>query len=298
MMAELYHYIGENLDVPAGDIGVGSREIGALYGYYKKLTGRHDAAFTGRGVAYGGSHVRKEATGYGLVYITEEMLKTKGEDFKDKKVVISGSGNVSIYAAEKAIQRGAKVVAMSDSNGYIFDENGVDLEVVKRIKEVERGRIGEYINSYPKAKYVSDWSKIWEINCDIALPCATQNELGLDAAKALKHNKVKAVAEGANMPATLEAAAFFVDNNIPYLPAKAANAGGVATSLLEMAQSASHIYQPFAKVDERLKLIMTNIFNEIRLAADSYGLSNNYVAGANIAGFKRVADAMMLLGVV
>lgn len=297
-MAELIKHIGYNTDVPAGDIGVGAREIGYMFGYFKKLQNEHTTVLTGRGLSYGGSLARKEATGYGLVYLTEEMLKASGSSFKGKTVVISGSGNVAIYAHEKATELGAKVVAMSDSKGYVYDANGIDLDCIKEIKEVKRGRIVEYLDKYPNAKFVDDCKKIWEVKCDVALPCATQNEIDINGAKALVKNGVIAVGEGANMPSTLDAVKCFQDNGVLFAPAKAANAGGVATSGLEMAQGGGRLYWSFEEVDSKLHTIMVNIFNNISSAAERYGQPKNYVLGANIAGFEKVADAMMAQGIV
>lgn len=297
-MAELIKHIGYNTDVPAGDIGVGAREIGYMFGYFKKLANEHTTVLTGRGLSYGGSLARKEATGFGLVYLTEEMLKVAGESFKGKKVVISGSGNVAIYAHQKARELGATCVAMSDSSGYIYDANGIDLDYVKELKEVKRARISEYVSKYPNAKFVADCKKIWEVKCDIALPCATQNELELDGAKALVTNGCIAVGEGANMPSSLEAIKYFRSKGVMFAPAKAANAGGVATSGLEMAQGGGRLYWSFEEVDAKLHSIMVNIFNNIKAAADRYNDPGNYVLGANIAGFEKVADAMMAQGIV
>lgn len=297
-MAELIKHIGYNTDVPAGDIGVGAREIGYMFGYFKKLANEHTTVLTGRGLSYGGSLARKEATGFGLVYLTEEMLKVDGESFKGKKVVISGSGNVAIYAHQKARELGATCVAMSDSSGYIYDANGIDLEYVKELKEVKRARISEYVSKYPNAKFVSDCKKIWEVKCDIALPCATQNELEIEGAKALVANGCIAVGEGANMPSSLEAIKYFRSKGVMFAPAKAANAGGVATSGLEMAQGGGRLYWSFEEVDAKLHSIMVNIFNNIKAAAERYNDPGNYVLGANIAGFEKVADAMMAQGIV
>lgn len=297
-MAELIKHIGYNTDVPAGDIGVGAREVGYMFGYFKKLQNEHTTVLTGRGLSYGGSLARKEATGFGLVYLTEEMLKASGTSFKGKTVVISGSGNVAIYANQKATELGAKVVAMSDSKGYIYDANGIDLDYIKEIKEVKRGRIVEYLDKYPNAKFVDDCKKIWEVKCDVALPCATQNEIDINGAKALVKNGVIAVGEGANMPSTLDAVKCFQENGVLFAPAKAANAGGVATSGLEMAQGGGRLYWSFDEVDGKLHSIMVNIFNNIASAAERYGQPKNYVLGANIAGFEKVADAMMAQGIV
>ncbi len=296
-MSELYRHIGADTDVPAGDIGVGGREIGYMFGYYKKLVNEHTGVLTGRGLTYGGSLVRTQATGYGLIYLMEEMLKERNLNFMGKKCIISGSGNVAIYAHEKANQLGAKVVAMSDSNGYIYDENGIDLATVKLIKEVKRERISTYVEYHPTAKYVADCSKIWEEKCDYALPCATQNEINLDSAKALVANGVIAVGEGANMPCSIDAINYFQQSGLLFAPAKAANAGGVACSALEMAQSSMRTYWSFEEVDSRLKHIMVNIFHNIKDAAARYGLDGNYVVGANIAGFEKVAASMITQGV-
>lgn len=297
-MTELYRHIGADTDVPAGDIGVGGREIGFLFGQYKRIRDEHVGVLTGRGLSYGGSLVRTEATGYGLVYITEEALKVRGDSFKGKTVVISGSGNVAIYACQKAQSLGAKVVAMYDSNGYVYDANGINLDVVKDIKEVKRGRIKEYAERVKGAKYVEGCKGIWTIPCDIALPCATQNEIDKASAEALVKNGVKYVAEGANMPSTLEAIDVFQKNGVVFLPAKAANAGGVATSALEMAQSSGRMFWTFEEVDAKLKNIMVNIYHNIDNASKKYGFEGNYVMGANIAGFVKVADAMMAHGIV
>lgn len=295
-MTELYKYIGPNTDVPAGDIGVGAREIGYLFGQYKRLVDEHTAVLTGRGLSYGGSLIRKEATGYGLIYIVEEAMKERNDSFKDKEVIISGSGNVALYALEKATLLGAKVIAMYDSDGYIYDPNGINVEIMKKLKEVERKRIKEYINLVPSATYKEGCKDIWKIKCDVALPCATQNEIDEESAKALVANGVKYVGEGANMPSTLEAIKIFLDNKIVFLPAKAANAGGVATSALEMAQSASRLYWSKEEVDKRLKDIMINIYHNIDNASKKYGYEGNYVMGANIAGFEKVAEAMIAQG--
>jgi len=297
-MAELYRHIGPDTDVPAGDIGVGAREIGYLYGQYKRLTNEFTGVLTGKGLTYGGSLVRKEATGYGLCYFTQEMLKVmKNESFEGKTVVISGSGNVAIYACEKAQQLGAKVVALSDSTGYVYDKDGIKLDVVKQIKEVERGRISEYAKRVPGAEYHDGCRGIWSIKCDIALPCATQNELNGEEAQMLVNNGVIAVAEGANMPSTPEAIEVFLKNNVLFGPAKAANAGGVATSGLEMCQNSMRYPWTFEEVDEKLKRIMKDIFHNSYNAAKEYGYEGNLVVGANIAGFLKVADAMMWQGV-
>ena len=296
-MTELCKYIGANQDVPAGDIGVGEREIGYLYGQYKRITGQYEGVLTGKGLTYGGSLARTEATGYGLVYILDEMLKHNGQQMEGKTVVISGSGNVAIYATEKAQQLGAKVVALSDSNGYIYDKDGIQLDVVKEIKEVRRGRIKEYVEKVPTAVY-TEGKGIWTIPCDIALPCATQNELDLEDAKALKANGCFVVAEGANMPSTREATDFFLENGMMFMPGKAANAGGVATSALEQSQNSQRLSWTFEEVDSKLKKIMADIFAKVDDAANRYGVPGNYVAGANIAGFEKVVDAMMAQGIV
>lgn len=298
-MSELYRHIGPDIDVPAGDIGVGAREIGFLYGQYKKLRGAYEAGvLTGKGLTYGGSLARKEATGYGLVYFVEEMLNAKGLSFKDKTVVISGSGNVAIYACEKAQSLGAKVVAMSDSNGYIYDKDGIKLDTIKKIKEVERKRISEYINYHSTAEYHEGHKNIWNVKCDIALPCATQNEIDLSSAKTLVNNGVIAIGEGANMPSTLEATDYFIENKILFAPAKAANAGGVATSALEMSQNSMRLSWTFEEVDSKLKNIMVNIYKNASEKASEYGYADNLVVGANIAGFVKVAEAMMSQGIV
>ncbi len=297
-MTELYRHIGPDTDVPAGDIGVGAREIGYLFGQYKKICNEHVGVLTGRGLTYGGSLVRTEATGYGLVYITEEALRVRGDSFKGKTVVISGSGNVAIYACQKAQELGAKVVAMYDSNGYIHDPDGIKLDIIKDIKEVKRGRIKEYAERVKGAVYRDGCKGIWTIPCDIALPSATQNEIDKDAAQILVRNGVEYVAEGANMPSTLEAIEVFQKAGVVFLPAKAANAGGVATSALEMAQSSGRMFWSFEEVDAKLKNIMVNIYHNIDDAAKKYGYEGNYVMGANIAGFVKVADAMMAQGIV
>ena len=297
-MTELYRHIGPDTDVPAGDIGVGGREIGYLFGQYKRIRGEHVGVLTGRGLSYGGSLVRTEATGYGLVYITEEALKVRGDSFKGKTVVISGSGNVAIYACQKAQSLGAKVVALYDSNGYVYDADGIKLDVVKDIKEVKRGSIKEYAERVKGAEYHEGCKGIWTIPCDIALPCATQNEIDKQSAEILVRNGVKYVAEGANMPSTLEAIDVFQKAGVVFLPAKAANAGGVATSALEMAQSSGRMFWSFEEVDAKLKNIMVNIYHNIDKAAKDYGYEGNYVMGANIAGFIKVADAMMAHGIV
>ncbi|KIL08986.1 NADP-specific glutamate dehydrogenase [Clostridium botulinum] len=298
-MAELYKHIGPNIDVPAGDIGVGGREIGYLYGYYKKLRNASEqGVLTGKGLTFGGSLARTEATGYGLVYFTDEMLKDNNMTFKGKKVVISGSGNVAIYATKKAQELGGTVIALSDSNGYIYDENGINLEVIKEIKEVKRGRIKDYLNYVSTAKYEEGCNNIWKIKCDIALPCATQGEINLESAKILVANGVKAVSEGANMPSTLDAIDLFQENKILFGPAKAANAGGVACSALEMSQNSLRLSWTFEEVDEKLKDIMKNIYNNSKKSAEEYGHPGNIVVGANIAGFLKVADAMISQGII
>ena len=297
-MTELYRHIGADTDVPAGDIGVGAREIGFLFGQYKRIRDEHVGVLTGRGLSYGGSLARKEATGYGLVYITEEALKSRGDSLKGKTCVISGSGNVAIYACEKAVELGAKVVAMCDSNGYIYDKNGIRLDVVKQIKEVERGRIKEYADRVKGSEYHEGCKGIWTIPCNVALPCATQNELDEESAKILVKNGVTLVGEGANMPTTLQATHILQESGVVFLPGKAANAGGVATSALEMAQSSGRLFWSFEEVDAKLRTIMVNIFKNIDAAAKKYGFEGNYVVGANIAGFEKVAEAMMAHGVV
>ena len=297
-MTELSKHIGADTDVPAGDIGVGAREIGFMYGQYKRLRNEFTGVLTGKGLTYGGSLARTEATGFGLCYFTEAMLKANGKSFDGKTVVISGSGNVAIYATKKATELGGKVVALSDSNGYIYDKNGIDLDCVKQIKEVERKRIKEYVNTHPEAEYHEGCKGIWTVPCDIALPCATQNELDEESAKALVANNCFAVAEGANMPSTPEAIAVFQSNGILFGPAKAANAGGVATSALEMSQNSMRNSWTFDEVDAKLKGIMEGIFEKCDSASKEYGKEGNYVMGANIAGFQKVAEAMMAHGIV
>ena len=298
-MTELFRHIGADTDVPAGDIGVGAREVGYLFGQYKRLRDEHVGVLTGRGLSYGGSLMRKEATGYGLVYITAEAMKARGDSFDGKTTIVSGSGNVAIYACEKAQELGAKVVAMYDSNGYIYDPNGIQIDVIKQIKEVERARIKEYANRVPGSTYTEGCKGIWAIPCDVALPCATQNEIDGESAALLVKNGVKYVAEGANMPSTLQAIETFQNaENVVFLPAKAANAGGVATSALEMAQSSGRLYWSSEEVDAKLKTIMINIYRNIEAAAKKYGFDGNYVMGANIAGFEKVAEAMMAHGIV
>lgn len=297
-MTELYRHIGEDTDIPAGDIGVGAREIGYLFGQYKRIQNKTVGVLTGKGIPFGGSLVRTEATGYGLCYFTEEALKImKNESFQNKTVIISGSGNVAIYACQKAKELGAKVIAMSDSNGYVYDSNGIQLEVVKSIKEEKRERIKEYLSYVPTAVYQEGASGIWQLPCDIALPCATQNELDLEAAKALVKNGVIAVSEGANMPSTLEAAKYFIEKKIIYGPAKAANAGGVATSGLEMSQNSLRYSWSFEEVDQKLKDIMVQIFHNIYKVALELGNPYDTLSGANIAGFEKVAKAMLSLGI-
>jgi glutamate dehydrogenase (NADP+) len=294
-MTELVKYIGADQDVPAGDIGVGGREIGYLYGQYKRISGLYEGVLTGKGLTWGGSLVRTQATGYGLVYILNAMLKDHQIEIAGKTVVVSGSGNVATYAAEKAQQLGAKVVAMSDSNGYIYDPEGIKLDIVKDIKEVRRGRIKEYADAVPGSVYTAG-KGIWNIKCDIALPCATQNELTLDDAKALKANGCKIVAEGANMPSTREATDFFLEEGFLFLPGKASNAGGVGTSALEMCQNSMRLSWTAEEVDEKLQQMMNDIYAKISDAAKRYGVEGNYVTGANIAGFEKVADAMLAQG--
>ena len=297
LMTELYRHIGADTDVPAGDIGVGAREVGFMFGQYKRIANEFTGVLTGKGLSYGGSLARTQATGYGLCYFTDEVLKGAGLSFEGKRVVISGSGNVAIYANEKATQLGAKVVAMSDSSGYVVDENGIDLKVMKQIKEVERARISEYAKRVPGAVFTPGCKGIWTVPCDIALPCATQNELDGESAKALIANGVKCVCEGANMPSTPEAIEAFQAAGVLFGPAKAANAGGVATSGLEMTQNSIRMSWTFEEVDEKLKGIMKSIYQNASKAAKDYGCEGNLVAGANIAGFLKVADAMLWQGV-
>nr|WP_263327277.1 NADP-specific glutamate dehydrogenase [Neobacillus sp. Marseille-Q6967] len=298
-MTELSRHIGPDTDVPAGDIGVGAREIGYMFGQYKKLKGAYEAGvLTGKGIGYGGSLGRKEATGYGTVYFVEEMLKDQGLSFNGSTVVVSGSGNVSIYAIEKAMQFGAKVIACSDSNGYVYDPNGINLDTVKRLKEVENKRIVEYVKEHPEATYQEGCSGIWSIPCDIALPCATQNEINKEAAELLVSNGVKAVGEGANMPSTLEAIDTFLTQNVLFAPAKAANAGGVAVSALEMAQNSARLAWTFEEVDLKLQVIMKDIYTKSMQASVEYDAPGNLVVGANIAGFVKVADAMIAQGII
>ncbi len=295
-ITELYCHIGADLDVPAGDIGTGAREVGFMFGQYKRIKNEWVGVFTGKGLNYGGSLARKEATGFGLCYFTKEMLNANGMSFEGKTVLVSGSGNVAIYACQKATEFGAKVVAMSDSNGYIYDKNGIDLDAVKKIKEVERKRIKEYLNYHPEAEYHEGCKGIWTIPCDIALPCATQNEIDGESAKILAKNGCKVVSEGANMPSTPDAIEEYFANGIIYGPAKAANAGGVATSGLEMSQNSIRLSWTFEEVDEKLKGIMKSIFAACDKASKEYGMPGNYMAGANIAGFIKVAEAMKAQG--
>ena len=297
-MNELYRHIGADTDVPAGDIGVGAREVGYLFGQYKKIANQFTGVLTGKGLTWGGSLTRTEATGYGLCYFTEAMLKDHGNSFEGKTVVISGSGNVAIYAAEKAMQLGAKVVALSDSSGYIYDAQGIDLDLVKEIKEVKRGRIKEYCDTRTNAEYHEGSSGIWTIPCDIALPCATQNELDENSAKTLVANGCIAVAEGANMPTTPEAIHVLQQNHVLYAPGKASNAGGVACSGLEMSQNSQRLSWSFEEVDSKLKGIMENIYATVSKTAKEYGVEDNFVVGANIAGFEKVAKAMQAQGIV
>lgn len=301
-MTELYRHIGQDVDVPAGDIGVGAREIGYLFGQYRRIRNAYEGGvLTGKSICYGGSLARKEATGYGLVFYVREMLKAHKNSFEGKTVTISGSGNVAIYAAEKAMANGAKVVAMSDSNGCIYDSKGIDLDLVKQIKEVERGRISEYLREHSDAVYIEktgEDSPIWEIKTDIALPCATQNELTLNSAKKLVDNGVLAVGEGANMPCTQEATDYLLEKGVLVAPAKAANAGGVATSAIEMSQNSMRFYYTFEEVEAKLERIMINIFNSCKDNAEKYGCAGNYVAGANLAAFSKLAEAMVAQGIV
>jgi len=299
-MTELQRHIGADTDVPAGDIGVGAREIGYMYGQYKRIANNFESILTGKGLTYGGSLARKEATGYGLVYLTDEMLRQHGKSFKGASVVVSGSGNVAIYATQKVQSLGGKVVALSDSGGFVYDSEGIDLAAVREIKEVKRGRISEYVNYRPNAVYTESGSgkTIWSVKCDVALPCATQNELHEADAKLLVQNGCIAVGEGANMPTTLEATEIFLKGGVLFAPGKAANAGGVATSALEMTQNSMRLSWSFEEVDEKLKGIMVSIYNNIASAAKEAGHEDNFVMGANIAGFKKVAETMMALGVV
>ncbi|MCF0227009.1 MAG: NADP-specific glutamate dehydrogenase [Methanobrevibacter sp.] len=296
-MTELCKYIGADTDVPAGDIGVGGREIGFLYGQYKRIRGLSEGVLTGKALSFGGSLARTEATGYGLLYFVDEMLRSNGEDIKGKTVVVSGAGNVAIYAIEKAQQLGGKPVTCSDSSGWIYDPEGIDVNLLKEIKEVRRERLTAYAKERDSAEY-HEGRGVWSIKCDIALPCATQNELGIEDAKTLVENGVIAVSEGANMPTTLEATEYLLENGILFGPGKASNAGGVATSALEMAQNSQRLQWTFEEVDEKLKTIMQNIFHNIDDAARNYGFENNFVVGANIAGFEKVVDAMNAQGIV
>lgn len=296
-MTELFKYIGADQDVPAGDIGVGAREVGYLYGQYKRLTGLYEGVLTGKGLTYGGSLVRKEATGYGVVYMLDEMTKAHNDSIEGKTVIVTGSGNVAIYAAEKVTQLGGKVVAMCDSNGYIHDPEGIKLDIVKDIKEVKRGRIKEYADRVEGATY-TEGKGIWNIKCDVYLPCATQNELDLDGAKALVANGCKYIAEGANMPTSLEATNYVQENGVLFMPGKAANAGGVATSALEMTQNSMRLSWSAEEVDEKLHTIMRDIFKKVDDASKRYDMEDNYVVGANIAGFEKVVEAMKAQGIV
>ena len=296
-MTELSKYIGADTDVPAGDIGVGGREIGYLFGQYKRIRGLYEGVLTGKGLTYGGSLIRTQATGYGVVYMLDEIAKAHNDSISGKTVVVTGSGNVAIYAVEKVQQLGAKVVAMNDSNGFIYDPNGIQLDVVKDIKEVKRGRIKEYAERVEGSTY-TEGKGIWNIKCDVYLPCATQNELDLDGAKALVANGCKYVVEGANMPTTLEATNYVMENGVYFMPGKAANAGGVATSALEMSQNSMRLSWTEEEVDEKLHNIMVDIFKKVDAAAKKYNLTDNYVVGANIAGFEKVVDAMKAQGIV
>ena len=296
-MTELCKYIGADTDVPAGDIGTGAREIGYMFGQYKRIRGVYEGVLTGKGLSYGGSLARKEATGYGLLYITQEMLKSKGDSLQGKTVIVSGAGNVATYAIEKAYQLGGKPVTCSDSTGWVYDAEGIDLDALKEIKEVKRARLSEYKNYRPNAEY-HEGRGVWSVKADIALPCETQNELNLDDAKTLVANGVKVVAEGANMPTTQEATDYLQANGVVFLPGKAANAGGVATSALEMSQNSERLSWSFEEVDQKLQGIMANIFHNIDNAAKKYGFEGNYVVGANIAGFEKVVDAMNAQGIV
>ena len=295
-ITELYKYIGADVDVPAGDIGTGAREIGYMYGQYKRIKGLYEGVFTGKGLTYGGSLARKEATGYGLLYITQELMKNHGESMEGKVVAVSGAGNVATYAIQKAQQMGAKVVTCSDSTGWIYDPEGIDVALLQEVKEVKRARLTEYAAARPSAEY-HEGKGVWTVKCDIALPCATQNELLIDDAKALVANGVKAVCEGANMPTTIDATKYLQENGVWFIGGKAANAGGVATSALEMTQNSERLSWTFEEVDAKLQQIMVNIFHNIDDAAKRYGMEGNYVAGANIAGFEKVANAMLAQGV-
>ena len=296
-MTELCKYIGADTDVPAGDIGTGAREIGYMFGQYKRIRGLYEGVLTGKGLSYGGSLARTEATGYGLLYFTDEMLKCNGKSIKGATIAVSGAGNVAIYAIEKAQQLGAKVVTASDSTGWIYDKDGIDVELLKEVKEVKRARLTEYAAARPSAEY-HEGRGVWSIPVDIALPCATQNELHLEDAKQLVANGCYAVAEGANMPTTLEATEYLQKNGILFAPGKASNAGGVATSALEMSQNSERLSWTFEEVDGKLQNIMVNIFHNLDDAAKRYGMEGNYVAGANIAGFEKVVDAMTAQGIV
>ena len=300
-MTELFRHIGADTDVPAGDIGTGGREIGYMFGQYKRLKNCFEGVLTGKGLTFGGSLARTEATGYGLLYLTREMLKANNIDIAGKTICVSGAGNVAIYAIQKAQQLGAKVVTCSDSTGWVYDPEGIDVAVLKDVKEVKRSRLDAYAAARPSAEYhdkKAEGSNVWDIKCDIALPCATQNELGIDAAKKLVENGVTAVAEGANMPTTLEATEYFQKNGVLFAPGKAANAGGVATSALEMSQNSERLSWTFEEVDQKLEQIMINIFRNLDAAAKKYGCEGDYVAGANIAGFEKVAEAMLAQGIV
>ena len=296
-MTELTKYVGADTDVPAGDIGTGAREIGYMYGQYKRLTGLYEGVLTGKGLTYGGSLARKEATGYGLLYITAEMLKSNGTSLEGKTIAVSGSGNVAIYAIQKAQQLGGKPVTCSDSTGWIYDPEGIDVELLKEVKEVKRARLTEYAAARPSAQY-HEGKGVWSVKVDVALPCATQNELHLEDAKQLVANGCIAVAEGANMPTTMEATEYLQSNGVWFIPGKAANAGGVATSALEMSQNSERLSWTFEEVDGKLQQIMVNIFHNLDKAAKDYGMEGNYVAGANIAGFLKVAEAMTAQGIV
>ena len=296
-MTELTKYVGADTDVPAGDIGTGAREIGYMYGQYKRLTNRYEGVLTGKGLSYGGSLARKEATGYGLLYLTAEMLKSNGSSIEGKTIAVSGAGNVAIYAIQKAQQLGGKPVTCSDSNGWIYDPDGIDVELLKEVKEVKRARLTEYAAARPNAEY-HEGKGVWSVKVDIALPCATQNELHLEDAKQLVANGCIAVCEGANMPTTLEATEYLQNNGVWFVPGKAANAGGVATSALEMSQNSERLHWTFEEVDGKLQQIMVNIFHNLDKAAKDYGMEGNYVAGANIAGFLKVAEAMTAQGIV
>ena len=295
-MTELSKYIGADVDVPAGDIGTGAREIGYMYGQYKRITGLYEGVLTGKGLSYGGSLARTEATGYGLLYMTEELLKSHGQDIAGKTCVVSGAGNVAIYAIQKAHQLGAKCVTCSDSTGWIYDPEGIDVDLLKEVKEVKRARLTEYAAARPSAEY-HEGRGVWSVKCDVALPCATQNELLIDDAKALVANGCIAVCEGANMPTTLDATQYLQQNGVYFVPGKAANAGGVATSALEMSQNSERLSWTFEEVDAKLNQIMVNIYHNIDDAAKRYGTEGDYVAGANIAGFEKVVDAMLAQGV-